>query len=422
MAHDTEQQKRSLDEWLSWMEQCHPADIELGLDRVRQVSERLAINLSASQVVTIGGTNGKGSTVRYLQTLYSGAGYSVGCYTSPHFLYYNERVELNGQPVSDQQLCDAFTAIDQARGEIQLTYFEFGTLAALLIFSQTQPDLVLLEVGLGGRLDAVNIIDPDIAVITTVALDHQEWLGDTREAIGFEKAGIFRSGKPAVCGDPDLPESVLKHAHDMNTPLYRAGIEFGIRCHETQCEFTGQDQFGQPVSLQQIPQPELPLPNAATALQVSQLLPLNISAAQQRDGIAQARLTGRMQRVSYQGINFCLDVAHNPEAAGLLAQRLVHWDKPILVLGMLKDKDRARVIETLLPVVAEWHLVDLEPPRGGTAAELAGYLPADIKPYQHATVSDAINDLVRSKKPLQDVMIAGSFYTVAEALNVLKRD
>ncbi|MDF2182954.1 bifunctional tetrahydrofolate synthase/dihydrofolate synthase [Neptuniibacter sp. CAU 1671] len=422
MAQEINPQQRTLEQWLTWMEQCHPSEIELGLDRVRQVSERLAVDLSASQVVTIAGTNGKGSTVRYLQTIYSSAGYSVGCYTSPHFLYYNERVELNGQPVSDQLLCDAFYAIDQARGQIPLTYFEFGTLAALLIFSQTKPDLVLLEVGLGGRLDAVNIIDPDIAVITTVALDHQDWLGDTREAIGFEKAGIFRTGIPAVCGDPDLPESVLKHANSLKAPLYRAGIEFHINCDGDLCQFKGKGVDGTAVSLADIPRPELPLPNAATALQVCQLLPLVISEDQKRVGIAQARLTGRMQKVSYQGINFCLDVAHNPEAAGLLADRLALWDKPILILGMLKDKDRAAVVEALLPVISEWHLVDLDTPRGGTAAELASFLPDDVKPYQHATVTDAINYLVNSEKPLQDVMIAGSFYTVAEALSVLKRD
>ncbi|MFW1676314.1 bifunctional tetrahydrofolate synthase/dihydrofolate synthase [Pontibacter sp. JAM-7] len=414
---------RTLADWLLWMEQCHPSEIELGLSRVSQVAERLAVDLSASRVVTIAGTNGKGSTVRYLQTIYQLAGYRVGCYTSPHFLHYNERIELKGQPVSDAQLCAAFASINQARGDIALTYFEFGTLAALLIFSQEKPDLVLLEVGLGGRLDAVNIVDPDVAVVTTIALDHQDWLGDTREAIGFEKAGIFRSGKPAVCGDPDLPNSVVATAHKLNAPLYRTGYEYGWTDTSDYCQFNGQDVGGRSWVLSDIPRPMLPEANAATALQVTALLDLPLSNTVRRQGIAEARLTGRMQKLEYRGINFWLDVAHNPEAAELLAQRLS--DKggtAVIVLAMLKDKDRAAVVAALAPQVQTWHLADLQVPRGGTAAELAALLPSTAEVNLHGSVTDAIGELLQGEILPQNVIIAGSFYTVAEALSVLDRE
>lgn len=291
--------KTSLSEWLTWMEQCHPAEIELGLERVSRVAESLQLDLSASTVVTIAGTNGKGSTLTFLNRIYREAGYRVGAYTSPHFIDYNERVQINGVNASDQQLCDAFQKIDQARGDIPLTYFEFGTLAALVIFSAEKPDLVLLEVGLGGRLDAVNIIDPDIAVVTTVAIDHVDWLGDDRNKIGYEKAGIFRAGRPAVCGDLDPPPSVAEYAAQIGAQLYQSGTHFSITADENGWNWFAQGE-PEPV-ISQLPLPALPLQNAATALQAVQLIPLPVTPQQIRDGIARAQMTGRMQRLEKTG-------------------------------------------------------------------------------------------------------------------------
>ncbi|WP_286239060.1 bifunctional tetrahydrofolate synthase/dihydrofolate synthase [Neptuniibacter halophilus] len=413
--------KTSLSEWLTWMEQCHPAEIELGLERVSRVAESLQLDLSASTVVTIAGTNGKGSTLTFLNRIYREAGYRVGAYTSPHFIDYNERVQINGVNASDQQLCDAFQKIDQARGDIPLTYFEFGTLAALVIFSAEKPDLVLLEVGLGGRLDAVNIIDPDIAVVTTVAIDHVDWLGDDRNKIGYEKAGIFRAGRPAVCGDLDPPPSVAEYAAQIGAQLYQSGTHFSITADENGWNWFAQGE-PEPV-ISQLPLPALPLQNAATALQAVQLIPLPVTPQQIRDGIARAQMTGRMQRLEKNGRIYWLDVAHNPEAAGLLAQRiraLPGCSK--LLLGMLADKDCRQVLSLLAPEVESLYLADLQGSRAQTAGQLAGMLPEGCPAQQFSSVTAALQALKIDTNPGDNVIIAGSFFTVSEALQALEKD
>ncbi len=301
--------KNSLDDWLSWMESCHPSEIELGLDRIRKVAENLSIDLSGSTVVTVAGTNGKGSTISYLQSIYLQAGYSVGAFTSPHFLKYNERVQINGLCASDHQLGDVFNRINQARGEIPLTYFEFGTLAALLVFADETPDLILLEVGLGGRLDAVNIIDADISIVTTVALDHTDWLGDNREDIGFEKAGVFRAGRPAICGDLNPPDSIAKTARELEAELFQSGQEYSFLEAGKSWHWTGLSSQGLAVEIESIPLPGLPLPNAATALQACQFIPLEVSFEQFKQGMSQARRTHIAQ---HQTDNYS-DAAHNPK-------------------------------------------------------------------------------------------------------------
>ena len=413
--------KRNLSEWLTWMEQCHPSEIELGLDRIRQVAQNLAFDFTDSTVVTVAGTNGKGSTVSYLNSIYHQAGYSVGSFTSPHFIEYNERVRLNGLNASDELLCDAFEKIDQARGEIPLTYFEFGTLAALVIFSEAKPDLVLLEVGLGGRLDAVNIIDADISVVTTVALDHTDWLGDDRDVIGYEKAGVFRSGKPAICGDLNPPYTVAEHAGKIGAELHQADKEFSFQQLDQQWQWQGLNVQGQVVCIDEIPVPQLPLQNASTALQVCQFIDLEITEEQLKRGVSTASLTGRMQHIERDETHYWLDVAHNPEAAELLQQRVKELSgSKILVLGMLADKDCQQVIQLLEPVFDQIYLVSLNVPRGQTAGQLESMF-SDTSNVQTGTdVHAVIESIKRLNIAAENVIIAGSFYTVADALTVLK--
>lgn len=413
----------TLTEWLAWMESCHPSEIELGLERIKTVANSLAIDLSASKVVTIAGTNGKGSTVSYLDSIYRKAGYSVGCFTSPHFLHYNERVKIDGVNASDSLLCSAFARIDQARGQIPLTYFEFGTLAALLIFSDLKPDLVLLEVGLGGRLDAVNIIDADVAVVTTVALDHIDWLGDNREDIGREKAGIFRSSRPAVCGDLNPPLSVSSVANELDAQLFQSGKEFSYTQEMDSWSWQGLSSVGEKLFIHNIPLPHLPIQNAATVLQVIQCVGLKVDEEVIRSGIGTATLTGRMQLIEVGNTRYWLDVAHNPEAAELLSQKIESMTGEVtLVLGMLADKDCRQVIELLAPKVDCLYFVDLNVPRGQKASALAEFLPSNTPVKQFSTVADALNLFKNNHNRSGDVIIAGSFFTVSAALAALGKE
>lgn len=419
----TPAQKLSLAEWLTWMEACHPSEIELGLDRVSQVAKNLKVDLSQSTVVTIAGTNGKGSTVSYLESIYRQAGYSVGAYTSPHFIRYNERVRISGVDATDEQLCRAFEKINEARGEIPLTYFEFGTLAALVVFAETVPDLVLLEVGLGGRLDAVNIIDADISVVTTVSIDHVDWLGDDREVIGREKAGIFRSGRYAVCGDLKPPVSVRSFADEIKANLLQAEREFTFRTEENSWTWQGKSASGSDVSIENLAMPTLPLQNASTAIQVAQLIPLEVSNDHLNKGVATASLTGRMQRIEQQGLTYWLDVAHNPESAELLARRVEAMEGSTrLVIGMLSDKDCRQVLETLVPVVSVVYLAGLKVPRGQTAEQLNGSMPQTENSQLFDTVSAAIQQVKEDADQGDNVIIAGSFFTVSEALTALEKE
>jgi dihydrofolate synthase/folylpolyglutamate synthase len=304
--------------WLAYLEGLHPKSIAMGLDRVRAVHARLGLEL-ACPVVTVGGTNGKGSTCAMSDAILRAAGYSVGVYTSPHLLRYNERVVIDGRAASDAELVEAFHAIEDARTAtsppVALTYFEFGTLAALWLFARAKPDAVILEVGLGGRLDAVNVVDADVAVLTSIDLDHQDYLGDTREAIGREKAGIFRAGRPAVCGDPEPPRSVIDHANAVGAPLLRIGVDYGATPEGTQWRYHGPG--GARVGL---PYPALrgayQLGNAATVLAALGTLKdrLPVSSGAIRDGLVNVTLAGRFMVLPGRPV-IVLDVAHNPHAA-----------------------------------------------------------------------------------------------------------
>ncbi|HSP00336.1 MAG TPA: bifunctional tetrahydrofolate synthase/dihydrofolate synthase, partial [Thioalkalivibrio sp.] len=308
----------TLEQWLAWQETLHPKAIDLGLERVARVAGRLGLLEPSHAVITVAGTNGKGSTVALLDAIYRAAGYRVCTYTSPHLLRYNERIRIHGALASDEALCRAFDAVDTARGEESLSYFEFGTLAALWLFWEAAPDVAILEVGLGGRLDAVNIIDSDVAVITSIGIDHEAWLGSDREVIGAEKAGVFRAARPAVCGDPRPPASIQRRALDLGAKLYMAGRDFSW-----QAAALGQGwQWQGPgaVVLADLPLPALfgpiQLNNAASALTAVTLLQARLAVSREAlaRGLQQVRLPGRFQQLRDKPL-VILDVAHNPQGA-----------------------------------------------------------------------------------------------------------
>ncbi|WP_293268120.1 bifunctional tetrahydrofolate synthase/dihydrofolate synthase [Neptunomonas sp.] len=416
----------SLEQWLSWMEQSHPVAIDLGLGRVQAVFNRLSLNFDNVHVVTVAGTNGKGSTVAILDAIYRQSGYRTVCYTSPHLQIYNERVRLNGLLVDDRTLVDAFNAIDVACEDVSLTYFEMGTLAALWIVAEQQPDVALLEVGLGGRLDAINVVDADVSVITTIDVDHVDWLGSDREKIGWEKAGVFRKDKPAVCGELNPPLSIENYALELGSRLRQVNKSFEYQVQGNHWTWRGCDINDESLFFDDLPLPRLPLQNAATAIQTVLMSDLKCTPANIAMGLRDAKVSGRMESAEYQGRHFILDVAHNPQSATYLAEQLIALENNNvqLVLGMLADKDCAAVIKALSPVVACWHLVTLDVPRGQTAEQLSVHVSSmsDATIICHDTVASAIDTLIGNEGDTNLIVVAGSFYTVGDAYPVLQRE
>lgn len=408
-------QSQSLADWLCYLEKIHPTTIDLGLARVSEVAERLKLRKMPAPVVTVGGTNGKGTTCAMIEAIYRAAGQRVAVYSSPHLLHYNERVRIDGKDVEDALLCRAFAAVEAARGHISLTFFEFGTLAALWIFAETRPDLILLEVGLGGRLDATNLVESDVAVVTTIALDHCDWLGDTREAIASEKAGIMRRGKPAISGEPNPPVTLQQRAEAIGACFYQVGRDFS-RQESGRHEEGGLWRFeGLGVSWEQLPHPALPLDNAVTALAVCALLPSRPPIEAIRQGLASARLAGRLQPLR-QDPEVLVDVAHNPHSAEYLAAQLAKRPKhgrTLAVCGMLKDKDIAHTLQAMLPHVDGWYLADLDGPRGAKAGELAAFLPPGSESGCFDSVAAAYKAALSAAQRGDLVLVFGSFYTVA---------
>lgn len=419
----------TLQDWLRRLESLHPVTIELGLDRVRAVFERMRIdfsgagNGSATKVVIVGGTNGKGSTCTMLTRVLMAAGCHVGTYTSPHLLRYNERVCIDAREVSDAELCEAFAAVEAVRGNTSLTYFEFGTLAALHCFAQCKLDVVVLEVGLGGRLDAVNIVEPDVSILTNVALDHMDWLGDTREKIGFEKAGIFRGGKPAIYGELDMPESVGTAATRLGARLLRLGTDYRWQRNNDSWQWEGQSGQGKPAWLTELPIVPFPLDNAAAMLQALQFLGIPFTPAQVRKGLASAQLSGRFQELRYKGRRVIADVAHNPHAAANLALNIRTRLHPVpvqLVLGMLNDKDSATVVRILAPNVAQIHAASLGGERGSPAKIIYNHArEIGVSAVTcHDSVEAALNAAIAAAGPEDVVVVTGSFFTVAAVLEL----
>jgi dihydrofolate synthase/folylpolyglutamate synthase len=419
---------QTLQQWLDWQETLHPREIELGLERVRAVWQRLHPEPFKPRVITVGGTNGKGSCVAFLEAILRAADYRTGCYTSPHLLRYNERIRLDGAEASDQSICSAFERIDQARQETSLTYFEFGTLAALSLFAEAALDVVILEVGLGGRLDAVNIMQPDAALITSIGLEHTDWLGDTREAIAMEKAGILRPGKPAIIGDLDPPLNLRRFAQEVAVPAKFIGEDYGMEQTADGWRWWGRDS-----RMETLPLPQLTgrhqLQNGASVLalleSVAEQLPVSEEAV--RSGLQSARVAGRFQRIEGE-FETILDVAHNPDAAATLAQSLRAAPcsgRTLALFSALSDKNIPAVAEQLRDAFHHWHLAPLEGSRAATASALLdGVREGGVAAERltlHPSIAKAWRALRESAAAADRVVVFGSFQTVAEVLHLLNQ-
>ncbi len=411
--------------WLAYVERQHPQAIALGLERVATVRDALAAP-KWCPVLTVGGTNGKGSICALLEAILRAAGYRVGTYTSPHLLRYNERVRLDGREAGDASLADAFRAVEHARveraGGTPLTYFEFGTLAAWVLFTAAQPDVLVLEVGLGGRLDAVNAFDPDCAVLATIDLDHAEYLGGARESVGREKAHIFRAGKPAVVGDAAPPRSVLEHARAIGAELQVLGRDFGYAAEAQQWQYWG--RAGRRSGLAH---PALrganQLANASTAIAALESLgaALPVPAQAIREGLATVQLPGRFQVLPGRPA-VVLDVAHNPNAAGVLADNLAAmgpFARTLAVVGMLRDKDIAGTCAKLKDAIHHWYACSLATPRGAAATEVAEAIRATGAAgaiSEHASPRAALAAAREAAHQSDRILVFGSFHTVADVM------
>jgi len=421
----------NLEEWLEYLEQCHPSTIELGLDRINKVAEKLPIEFQDTRIITVGGTNGKGSTVNMLSAILEEGGYTTACYTSPHILAYNERIKLGARLATDKQLCQSFAAVEAVRGDIQLTYFEFGTLAALQLFSEYKPDFILLEVGLGGRLDAVNILDSDIAILTNVALDHTDWLGETREAIGYEKAGIFRKEKPALIGETDIPESVVQFANETGAKLYANGNSFTAQqSGEKLWAWEGESSEGSRIELLNLPMNNYPLDNCATVVQAITLAAPDINHMQIATGLCKAQLPGRFQYKVHENIGIILDVAHNPHAAHRLTEKMLAEfpDYSIhLVVAMLSDKNYQEVLTINNMLEPHWYVAGIQEDRGLEGKILYNHLSdAGVDKAQcFDNVTEAYTAAHTAVKSLREqhkeavILVTGSFFTVSTVLELI---
>lgn len=438
MAHHMHHSKstRNLAEWLSYIESLHPKSIAMGLDRVKQMINRLKLNPKFT-IITVAGTNGKGSTCAMLEQIYTNAGYHVGCYTSPHLLRYNERVRVNKQEASDEAICAAFTAVNAARFDttnddtngdvIALTYFEVGTLAAVWHFMQIGVDVAILEIGLGGRLDAVNAFEPSCSIVTSVDLDHQEFLGDTRESIGFEKAAVYRNSVTAICGDINPPSSLVTFANEVKADFKRVNHEFDF-------SLEGDDHWR--YSSEQVAY-LLPIPflkgayqlnNASCAVCAVESLKssLPVTSDQIASAMREVSLAGRFQTVSTSP-HIILDVAHNPHAARALAANLKEIRTPqgqtIAVFAMLADKDIQGVVQAVKEEIDQWYIAGIDNLRGASELELAAIVTendadAEIKTFQNSDIAyqQACIDAGENDK----IVVFGSFYTVASVMQTLK--
>ncbi|OOF55329.1 bifunctional tetrahydrofolate synthase/dihydrofolate synthase [Rodentibacter myodis] len=426
-----------LAEWLSYLENSHFKAIDLGLERIQSVAEKLDLLQPAPYVITVGGTNGKGTTCRLLETILLNHGLRVGVYSSPHLLRYNERVRIQNKDLPDEAHTASFAFIEEHK-TVSLTYFEFSTLSALHLFKQANLDVVILEVGLGGRLDATNIVDSHLAVITGIDIDHTDFLGDTREAIAFEKAGIFRENRPVVIGEPNVPHTMLAQAERLHCKVSRRNVDWSFQQNAQSWQWQSAK-----VRLENLPFCQIPLMNAATALAVIEQLPFEVSEETIRHSLQQVELIGRFQQInankkqklatllSKQAESLptvIIDVGHNPQAAAYLAEKLTalkaqHQGKLIAVCGMLKDKDAQGIFTHLVPLVDEWHCVTLGGYRGQSGealqAKLTEFSPK-LQAISEKTVWNGVENAIESAVKNDIVLVFGSFHTVAEFWQVLE--
>ena len=393
--------KKTLDEWLSWQEQLMEETILLGLDRVQLVYQRLFPDGVPFLAITVGGTNGKGSTIAFIDSIYRESKYKVGCSTSPHLIKYNERYAIDGEIVNDEVIIKAFEAIEAKREGVSLTYFEFSTLAALIIFSEAAVDIAILEVGLGGRLDSVNVVDSDVSVITNIAIDHTDYLGDTRESIGTEKAGIMRTAKPCICGDQDPPNSVLVYAKKINTPVTLVKEKY-------------QGEIGLEGVHQKL--------NAAVAIKVIEAISdqFPVSKEMIKCGIKQAQIVARFEKINVGNKTVILDVAHNPAAVQTLVNTLS--DSPmetVAIFSALADKNIDDMISLAAAHIKHWFLVPLSAERSIQIETLEDKFDDSQETTVCVSMASAIEQALALKE-IQRIVIFGSFYTVADASVILK--
>jgi len=414
---------KNLQDWLAHCEQLHPQAIDMGLGRVQAVADRMALRFDGP-VITVAGTNGKGSTCAMLEAILLESGYRTGVYTSPHLVHFEERCRIHGQSVSADALAQAFALVEAARGDVSLTYFEFSTLAILKLLSQAGLDVAILEVGLGGRLDAVNIIDPDCAVITSIDIDHTSFLGTDREKIGFEKAGIMRAGKPVVVSDPVPPDSVIAHAAALGADLWRFGQDFNFSGDKLQWAWAGRGRRYSGMAYPAL-RGANQLVNASGVLAALEVLRPRIPVTAQavRNGLAMVELPGRFQIVPGEPV-LVLDVAHNPHSVAALALNLDamgFYPTTHAVFGAMADKDLRVMMERVGSVIDNWYFTDLPVPRAATAAQLQQQWQAqnrrsDALSSTHASPEAALQAAIAAANPADRIVVFGSFYTVGGVL------
>ncbi len=428
----------TLQDWLDWQTTLHSQSIDMGLDRIRPVFFRLITQPLATKVITVAGTNGKGSTVAFLESLYVSGGYRVGTYTSPHLLKYNERIRIDGEPVSDAQLCEAFDRIETVRNEVlsesTITYFEFATFAAFDVFQRADLDVVILEVGLGGRLDAVNLIDADVAVVSNIQLDHTDWLGDTREEIALEKLGIARKGKPLIIADDDLPKNVQPYLNDNDIVGFVLGKHFGFTAKSDSWDWWSDALEGDRQREGRQQKYSLPLPalrgshqfkNASAVLAVASLLnaELPLSMNHIRVGLSNVALPGRFQIERMNDKTVIFDVAHNPHGIQAFIKslkKLPALGETYVVFSMLKDKSLDQVICLLDSEVDHWLLADIDSDRALSVTDLTNQVTKNTKKAisisHFGSVAAACDEAMEKMQPNDYLLVVGSFFTVADGL------
>ncbi|WP_307687387.1 bifunctional tetrahydrofolate synthase/dihydrofolate synthase [Variovorax boronicumulans] len=413
----------TLNDWLARAEQLHPKNIELGLDRAKEMAGRLGLKFGCP-VITVAGTNGKGSTCAMLESILTHAGYRTAVFTSPHLVRFEERLRLKGESVDASKLIASFEVVEKARGNMALTYFEFTTLGILHRMIEEKPDVAILEVGLGGRLDAVNIIDADCAVITSIDLDHMDYLGPDRESIGFEKAGVLRAGKPAIVSDPMPPQSVIDHANAIGADLWRFGADFNVSGDKQQWGWSGRGRRYSGLAYPAL-RGANQLINAAGVLAALEALrpQLPITAQAVRNGLAMVELPGRFQIVPGEPA-LVLDVAHNAHAVAALAENLDamgFFPTTHGVFGVMADKDLAPILARIGPLIDRWYFTDLPTPRAAKAADLQAAWQAqntrtDASGSVHASPMDALRAAIEHADPADRIVVFGSFFTVGGVL------